>query len=183
MNNLPFVIDWKEAFSHFHKDIDLNDAQKSYLIGFLAKKGKSNAEIRSLLGIRKVYTVTHYKRAGTLLSEEELQLWNRNPTRITLGHVRAVTSLPRAKREALLRGLLTSKKSVQELVLIAKGKENGLGVDIKRFATEMGESIGRNVEISYDRIKRRGSLTLDFYSLDDLDDLSSKLGYTAQKEF
>lgn len=183
MSNLPFVTDWKEAVSYFHKSDDLNDAQKSYIIGFLAKEGKSNAEIRQLLGIQKVYTVTHYKRAGTLLSEEELQLWSRNPIRITLGHIRAVTSLPRAKREALLRGILTSRKSVQELVLIAKGKEPGLDVDIKRFAIEMGESIGRNVAISFDKVKGRGSLTLDFYSLDDLDDLSSKLGYVAQKDF
>ncbi len=77
--------------------------KKAYVVAFLSGEGRSNSQIREDLGIEKVYTVTHLKRAGTL-SEEELTLWLRNPRKITLGHVRAVAKLPFSKREKAPEG-------------------------------------------------------------------------------
>ena len=180
--HLPLVLDIKEAVDYFKNHNNLNDAQISYLVGFLAREGKSNREIRTLLGIPKVYTVTHYKRAGTLLSDDELNLWSKNSGRITLGHVRMVANMPRTEREVLLRGLLAKKKSVLELGRLAKGHRSEVDVDIKLFSIRMSESIGRPVDITFDKQTKKGKLVLGFFSLDDLEALTTLLGFAGLKE-
>lgn len=113
MNNLPLLLDAREAIDYYHQHPGMTDAEKAYVVAFLSGEGRSNSQIREDLGIEKVYTVTHLKRAGTL-SEEELTLWLRNPRKITLGHVRAVAKLPFSKREKLLRDLLHTRTPVHK---------------------------------------------------------------------
>lgn len=177
MECLPMLVDSEEAIEHFHKPGTKTDAEKAYVVGILSKEGYGNKEIREVLKIDKVYTVTHLKRAGTRLSESLLNLWHRNSEIITLGHIRAIAKFPHEKQEELLRGLLRNKKSVHEFERIAKGAEGSEDVDIKRFEQIMGEVIGRQIRIRFNPAKRTGSLTIDYFGLDDLDDIAIALGF------
>ncbi|MCG8612265.1 MAG: transcriptional regulator [Pseudomonadales bacterium] len=181
MNNLPFLIDADEAIEYYNGQKELTDAEKAYVVSILYKEGYSNKKIREALGIRKVYTVTHLKRAGTHLSESELELWHKNPTRITLGHVRAIAKLPQPKREELIRNLLTIRTPVHKFEAIAQGKPEYADADIKRYEQIMGEVLGRQIKIRFNAVKRTGSITLDFFGLDDLDDISKSMGFKAEE--
>lgn len=180
INNLPLLIDALEAIDYYTNKDNLTDAEKAYVIAILNREGYSNKAIRQALNINKVYVVTHLKRVGTSLSESELNLWHRNPDRITLGHVRAIAKLPQSKREEMLRGLLTKRTPVHEFESIAQGKSDNQDTDIKRYEQIMGEVLGRQIKIRFNAAKRSGSISLDFYSLDDLDHISQSLGFKAE---
>ncbi len=177
MKMLPILLDDQEAIRYYHETARISDAEKAYVIRILSQEGYQNKRIRDVLTIAKVYTVTHLKRVGTVLSEDELELWLNNPQKITLGHVRAVAKLPQPKRETLLRELLAKKISVHECEVIAKGQSEEKDVDVKRYAQDMEDQLGRPVSIRYNPAKCSGSLTLQFFGLDDLDDVSGLLGY------
>ncbi|MBV7403118.1 transcriptional regulator (plasmid) [Klebsiella pneumoniae] len=181
MNNLPLLLDAREAIDYYHQHPGMTDAEKAYVVAFLSGEGGSNSQIREDLGIEKVYTVTHLKRAGTL-SEEELTLWLRNPRKITLGHVRAVAKLPFSKREKLLRDLLHTRTPVHKFEAIAKGKEVDRDADIKRLETLMSDATGRPIKVRYNPAKRSGELTLGFFTLDDLDDVCKALGFDPSEQ-
>jgi ParB family chromosome partitioning protein len=180
MERLPLILDTNEAIDYFRQHPDCTDAVKSYVVAFLYGEGFKNASIRAALNIDKVYLVTHLKRAGTLLSETELELWHNNSKTITLGHVRAIARLPRAKREPLLRGLLTRRTPVSRFELLGKGEECEKDVDIKRYEEVMQNVTGRVTKIRYNNAKRSGTISLDFFSLDALDDISKALGFNAE---
>ena len=178
MQSLPFLFDAEEAIKYLLAN-QTSDAEKAFAIGLMSHSGLTNKMMRNALNIDHVYTVTHYKRAGTLLSEEELTLWHNNPKRITLGHVRAVARLSRNRRETLLRDLLIKKKSVQMFEAIANNKELNKvqNSDVQRYADLLGEHLGRNTHIDFNTRKKIGSITFDFFSLADLDNLAMKLGF------
>lgn len=180
VNQLPLLVDPDEATDYYLTHPHATDAERAYVVALMSQHGMSNAQIRHALGIPKVYTVTHLKRAGMSLSEPELLLWHRNPQRITLGHVRAIAKLPRPQRENLLRDLLTRKTPVHQLEMLAQGKDQEWDADIARYEMVMGEVIGRRVKVQYNKQKRTGSLTLDFYTLEDLDTLAKELGFNAE---
>lgn len=182
MNDFPLLFDADDAINHYISNQNRTDAELAYIVATLSKDGYKNKAIREALGIKNVYTVTHLKRAGTNLTEKELILWHKNPYRITLGHVRAIALLPQQKREELLRRLLSKKIPVHRFESIAQGKaEPNENPDIKRYEQLMSEVLGRNIAISYNPAKRSGTLTLNFYSLDDLDDVSGKLGFKSEE--
>lgn len=180
MSSLPYLIDADEAIEYYKGRSDLTDAEKAYVVAMLSKEGRSNKDIRKSLGIDKVYTVTHLKRVGTCLTESELNLWHKNPSRITLGHARAIAKLPTSKREELLRSLLTKRTPVHKFEAIAKGKVDDRDTDIKRYERIMGEVLGRQINIRFNPAKLSGSVTLDFFGLDDLDHISRCLGFKAE---
>jgi len=191
MENLPFFLDTEEAIDHYKNHHDCTDAVKSYIVGLLHTDGFKNSDIRAALEINKVYLVTHLKRAGTSLSETELTLWHNNPRAITLGHVRAIAKLPRSEREELLRSLLTGRqkgdnnKSVSKYESLANSLAKGESVEkdanIKKYEELMQATIGKVVRIKYNQAKQSGSITVDFFSLDSLDDISKSLGFDASK--
>jgi len=178
--HLPLLIDAEEAIQFYKAQPSLTDAAKAYAIGLISNDGYSNSEIREALEIDKVYAVTHLKRAGTQLSLDELELWHNNPSKNTLGHVRAIAKLNREKREPLLRNLLANKCSVAEYEAIGRGRETDKDVDIKRFEQLMSERLGRDIKIQYNKGKQYGRITLGFFTLDDLDDITEKLGYSPE---
>lgn len=180
MRDFPFLLDADDAINHFLSNQNLTDAELAYIVATLSNDGYRNKAIREALSIEKVYTVTHLKRAGTRLTEEELRLWHKNHCRITLGHVRAIALLPQKRREELLRDLLKRKIPVHKLAAVAQGKKEAhVDTDIKRYEQFMGEVLGRNVVISYNATNSSGVLALSFYSLDDLEDVSAKLGFNS----
>lgn len=180
MECLPLILDADEAIEYFHQHPDSTDAVKSYIVAFLYSEGFQNAAIRAALNIDKVYLVTHLKRAGTLLSETELELWHNNSTAITLGHVRAIARLPRTEREALLRKLLINRTPVSKFEALAKGKDDKKDVNIKRYEELMQTVTGRVTKIRFNHVKQSGTISLDFFSLDALDDISKALGFNAE---
>lgn len=180
MSNLPDFFDAEDAIEYYKGTSHLTDAERAYVVATLTNEGFSNKSIRKALGIDKVYTVTHLKRVGTQLSQTELTLWHRNPSRITLGHVRAIAKLPAKNREHLLRTLLTQRVPVHKFEALAQAKNEDRDTDIKRYERIMGEVLGRPIKIRFNPAKRSGSITLDFYGLDDLDLISRGLGFIAE---
>ena len=183
MHRLPLLLDDEEALDFFHSQARPSDPIKAHVIRVLAKEGYKNRHIREALGINKVYTVTHLLRVGIALSDDEMELWHKNPGRITLGHLRAIIKLKRNTREALIRKLLVSRTPVHQLEALAKGQNQKQDIDIEKFARTMSEVTGRPTSVRFSKRKKTGTLTLSFYNLDDLDDLCEKLGYRPQDEF
>lgn len=183
MELLPYLMDVEEAIAFYQKNPACTDATKAYVVAFLSKEGLSNRAIRAALKIEKVYTVTHLKRVGMALSNTELALWHKNPVSITLGHVRAIAKLPQQEREKMLRKLLARKTPVHQFEAIAQGKATQNNADIKRYEEAMADVLGRPVKIRYNSARQSGSLSLDFFTLEDLDLLAAALGFQAQDYF
>ena len=181
MTYLPLFMDANEALDHHMKASSLTDAERALVVGTLSKAGYTNQKIRAVLNIPHVYTVTHLARVGKSLSIDELNLWYKNPKRITLGHLRAIAKMPRPQREALMRELLTRKIAVHKFEALARDGVESVDVDIRRYEELMGDAIGRNVKISFDQAKRSGSICLGFFGLDDLDNISEMLGFKARE--
>jgi ParB family chromosome partitioning protein len=174
---LPLLVDAEDAIDYAKSNRMTNDALLAWIVATLSREGYLNRDIREVLVISEVYRVTHLKRVGLALSEDEMELWHQNPKRITLGHVRAIWKLPRKEREKMLRNLLLVKTPVSEFERIARGEGEERDCDIERFETLMGETLGRKVSIHYKKAKQTGTLTLDFFTLDDLEEVASKLGF------
>ncbi|HDZ37060.1 MAG TPA: transcriptional regulator [Marinobacter sp.] len=170
------LVDAEEAVEYANKTPNLTDAQKAHLIGFLSDEGLRNSEIREALDIDRPYTVSHLKRAARL-SENELTLWHNNPTKITLGHVRAIANFPEARRTKMLRDLLARRIPVHEYESIARGEASEIDVDIKRFQESVSEQTGHPISIRYNSRKRSGSISIQFFSLGELEDIAEQLGY------
>lgn len=183
MDLLPYFVDKEEAIDYYHAQTSKNDALKAYIVGFLSKEKMSNKNIRSALGIEQVYTVTHLKRAGTRLSEDELTLWFNNADKISLGHVRAIAKLDQVKRERLLRDLLVKRIPVQHYESLARGEKEERDVDIKRLEEQMSSQLGREIHISYSSRRKTGTISLGYYQLEDLDRIITKLGFRADSDF
>lgn len=178
---LPFLTDSQDALDFLRDTPDITDPQRAYLIAFLSREGWTNRQIRSHLGIDKVYTLTHFKRVGLALTDIEFNLWVKNPERITLGHLRVVCHLKPAIREPLLRKLLAQRQSVSKLHGLVRGQVQHSNADIKRYENQMEVVLGRAVKIQFDPARQCGKLTLDFYGLDDLDLLSTTLGFKSEE--
>ena len=179
---LPFFVDEQDAIQHY-KNEECSDAVKAYIVAYLSGRGMKNRDIRNSLGIENPYTVTHLKKAGTCLTEEQIELWNKNPRRITLGHVRALNAFKPNQREEILRNLLVRNTTGHQIRRMAKGEGGEKNADIKKYEELMSEVIGRPISIEYDSTKKNGSLNLKFFSLEELDDLSKQLGFNADDHF
>ena len=164
-----------EAIQYALTTPDAGSAQLAAIVAFLSANGLTNREIRARLNIEKVYTVTHLKRAGTALTPEEIELWHNNPTRITLGHIRAIAKLPLTSREPLLRSLLLKKQPVSNFEALAKGKQAENSADIRQFERMIGDILGRDIKVDYNPRNSCGSLLLSFYGLDDLENITAAL--------
>lgn len=196
IEDLPLILDADEAIEHLNGNV-CNDAVKSYAIGIMSKDGYTNVKIRKALGIEEVYTATHFIRAGTKLSEEELQMWNENIQMvsankqgvypITLGHIRVLAKYEKRIRTRLLSRImkeLIDEKPISIPILKKLAEENNPSAksDIKRLEDVMGEKLGREVFISFNKSKGSGMLKLKYYSPDDLDVLINLLGIQKDDE-
>lgn len=179
---LPLLIESRDALDFLQKTPNINDPQRAYVIAFLSRQGWSNRQIRSHLGIEKVYTLTHFKRVGLVLNDSEFGLWAKNPERITLGHLRTLCHLQSSAREPLLRMLLVQRVSVAKLQVKINAREHYSNADIKYYETNMENTLGRGVKIQFNANRQNGKLTLDFFGLDDLDHLATALGFTLEND-
>lgn len=181
MSRLPYLFDSQDAITYYRETPSMTDAARAYVVRTLALDGYTNSRIRETLGIEKVYTVTHLKRTGCALTEDQLRLWDKNSATITLGHVRAIAKLPSQRIEEILRKVISHKLSVRHVIDLAKGKDVEPTNDIKAFQEEVSEAIGRPVKVRYSESTCCGSIVLDFYGLDDLDNITKALGYTREE--
>ncbi|EIF42843.1 hypothetical protein DOK_11701 [gamma proteobacterium BDW918] len=178
MEILPDLSSIEEALDYWADERALGDPVAAYVAGYLKDQGMSNKESRTRMGIDKTYKMTHLRRVGCRLSRTCLEVWLNNSGRIGLGHARAISSLPLDEREGALRDLLVnSKMGVRDLEALAQGRKPEEDVDILRLETNMSEAVGFPVKVRWDKSTRRGSLTLQLYSLDDLDEVGRRLGY------
>lgn len=176
---LPFLTDINDVHRFLKQCPTPCDAHIAYLAAFLSKEGLPNREVRAILGIDKVYALTHFKRVGLSLTEDEFQLWEKNPTRITLGHLRLLAGLSPSRRHALIRHVIATGVSVARLSASLKSTSQEAISDIKQYSLSMEDALGRGVSISFDIRKQSGEITLKFYGLDDLDMIAKKLGYVS----
>lgn len=51
MNNLPLLLDAREAIDYYHQHPGMTDAEKAYVVAFLSGEGRSNSQIREDLGL------------------------------------------------------------------------------------------------------------------------------------
>lgn len=82
-----------------------------------------------------------------------------------------------------MRKLLVARTPVHEFESIARGDAQEKDVDIARFASTMSEVTGRPTDIRFNKKRKNGTITLNFYDLDDLDDLCRKLGFNPSEYF
>lgn len=179
----PLLLDSDEAIRYTQSNTYLSDAELAYAIGICSREGKPNRELREIFGIDKVYTLTHLARVGKAFSDVELALWHNNPNRITLGHMRALAKLAHSSRESLLRKLIAYPMSVATCEKIARGDNREIGSDIRRYQELMSDAIGHPVSIKYNSAQARGSITLDFFNLDELDKFAELLGFNPRDHF
>ena len=184
---IPSLFDPDDAVRLWAEDI--SDAIRAYIVNFLTVEERlSNKQIRELLNIRHVYVVTHLRLAGSI-SEDEILLWDRNCTRVTLSHMRAIACLAHAQRKNLLEKMLVKRIPSKKIELLVKDIKRGIDpdlaqdFDIKKYAEDVSETIGRPVSINFDTRKKSGEITLKFFSVDDLSNISSLLGYKDIDDF
>lgn len=177
MELLPDLTDITDALSYWMDSQPAHPAVSSYVAGYLASKKISNKESRALMEIDKVYIMTHFRRLGTSLNRTCLELWLNNPTKITMGHARAISSMKEGEREKLLRDLLVKKQSVRQMESLVNGDPGQRDADIQALERSMSEKVGYPITIKWSREKSIGALSIKFFSLDNLDDLSRRLGF------
>ena len=172
--SFPILLSEFDIINYYEQDF--SDPKKSYAIAELSQY-YTNHQIRTALNIRTASSVSYYKRAGLVLSIDELELWERNSHKITLGHIRAILNYNAVKRDSILRDILSKGLSVRQVEAIAKHSHSSTNSDIEKYASEMSEHLGCSVDITYNPNKQTGVLSVSFFSLDDLTDKAEKLGY------
>ena len=177
MELLPDLVSVDDALSYLKDMQPSHDAVSAYVAGYLSSKKISNKECRKLMGVKQVYKMTHLRRIGSFMSRTCLELWLNNPHTIGMGHMRAIASMPLSQHEDTLRSILARGLSVRQLEGMARGDAQILDHEIKLFQEKMGEAIGYPVGVKWIKESNRGTLSIKFFSLNDLDELARRLGY------
>ncbi len=180
--SLPTFANADDAIIYYRAQQKPNSAVSAYVVASLSRFGMRNREIRAALNISRHYVVSHLKQAGLALSRELIELWNKNSDTLTLRHVRLIARQPVERREELIRTVLERRLSIRKLAAHINDKKS-IDPNIARFAQLMSESIGRPVTLEYDSDKQTGTLSLRFFSLDDLDLLARRLGFDPSEHF
>ncbi len=58
MNNLPLLLDAREAIDYYHQHPDMTDAEKAYVVAFLSGEGAQTVRSERNWGLRR-YTRLH----------------------------------------------------------------------------------------------------------------------------
>ena len=185
MERLPIFTDATEAIEFFEATPTSwsSNLMKAWVVRHLVEDGYANADLRDALKIRKKYVATHLIRVGKSVSLEEFQRWAQYPLSITFGHMRAIASLPYPTRRDLLKLLLKTKTTVSQLEKIARGKKLDNETDIRKLERDISDHTGQPTRIRFNHKKKSGSITVDFFSLDEFDFLCEKLGYKPSDDF
>lgn len=115
--------------------------------------------------------------------EPEIQEALQNGT-ITEGHGRALLMVTNpAQRETLFKKMATSKMSVRQAedaarALLFPTKKTGKRAkpaEVASFENDLQSALGTKVEVKYGRNMKKGTLVIHYHSLDELDNIASRL--------
>ena len=115
--------------------------------------------------------------------EPEIQEALQNGT-ITEGHGRALLMVTNpTQRTALFKKMATSKMSVRQaenaaralLFPTKKGGKKAKPAEVASFESELQSALGTKVEVKYGRNMKKGTLIIHYHSLDELDNIASRL--------
>jgi len=159
--------------------VDLNPLEIAYALKRLIEEYKlSQEDLANEIG-KKRSTVANYLRLLTLPPAIQTSLKN---DLITMGHAKAILSLSKVDQQMILHDwILRNNLSVRETEEAAKKIENPNPIKAKEISPFI-EHLTKKVEERFGvkavirENKGEGSVTLDFYSLDDLDRLLNLMG-------
>ena len=115
--------------------------------------------------------------------EPEIQEALQNGT-ITEGHGRALLMVSNpAQRQTLFKKMATSKMSVRQAenaarALLFPAKKPAKGAkpaEVASFENDLQSALGTKVEVKYGRNMKKGTLVIHYHSLDELDNIASRL--------
>lgn len=115
--------------------------------------------------------------------EPEIQEALQNGT-ITEGHGRALLMVTNpAQRETLFKKMATSKMSVRQaedaaralLFPTKKAGKRAKPAEVASFENDLQSALGTKVEVKYGRNMKKGTLVIHYHSLDELDNIASRL--------
>lgn len=115
--------------------------------------------------------------------EPEIQDALQNGT-ITEGHGRALLMVTNpTQRETLFKKMATSKMSVRQaedaaralLFPTKKAAKGAKPAEVASFENDLQSALGTKVEVKYGRNMKKGTLVIHYHSLDELDNIASRL--------
>lgn len=150
---------------------DLDPMEIAHAFKQLMSAFRLTQEELSLKVGKKRSTVANYLRLLTLPEEAQIAL---SKKALTMGHAKAILSLPNAQmqkklQEKIEKEELTVREAEQEACKAAKKEKD---CDLTALENELSEKMGRKVTIQSKK-DHSGTLTLHFYNLDDFDLLMS----------
>jgi len=160
-------------------DGQCSQAELAMAIATLSSQGYTNRQLRELTGIPHNYVISHYKKSGKL-DPVVLELWHKNPHQISLGHARALSSLPPEIQETVCRDILLKHLSVRDIEALRSGPSQAtpeIQEHLTRLGDLMSEHIGRPVQITVKPGGHAGQMILDWFDFDDFDTLCNQLGF------
>ena len=186
---LPNLLDAEDAISLF-KENNGNDSLRAYRARWLnVNLGLKNRQLCNLLGVDSQYV--SYLLSSKRLTDDEMLIWIRNSNRISLSHIRSISTLRFEQRQPLLKKLTRSHISSRAIENQVRDLKSGVPIDTEEFKTDfdldkyaetISEHIGRPTQIIYDQNKQVGTINLKFFKLDDLERVLGQLGYTQNED-
>lgn len=114
-------------------------------------------------------------------------------SKISMGHARAILSLPTDDlRRKLANRALAGRLSVREVERLVKqqlnskpekSKQKGKSPHIVDLETRLQQTLSTKVRIDTNKTGQRGRVIIDFYSLDEFDKLTEKLGLNQSETY
>lgn len=117
---------------------------------------------------KKRSTIANYLRLFQL--PEEVQKHVRSG-KLSMGHAKALLSLPKEEQCAFCKEILLRKWSVRRAELASKQKGGG-EIQLKEIRNQLEARLGTKVNVTDNKI------VIDYYSLDDLDRVLEVIGCT-----
>lgn len=162
--------------------VDLNPLEIAKGLHSLVEEFNFNQELLAKRIGKKRSTIANYLRLLTLPEPIQQSL---EKSLITMGHAKAILSLTEQEQQLLLHELIMrdhlSVRKTEEMAVnltkkqdssIEKGKKTDVHLD--HLAAYIQEKLGTKVVIQGSH--KKGRLTIDYYSLDDLDRIVKNFG-------
>jgi ParB family chromosome partitioning protein len=157
-------------------------AYKNYLSTF----SLTQAEAAERLGENRS-VIANYMRLLDLPDEIQRMLIE---GRLTMGHARAILALPTDElRRKLANRALAGRLSVREVERLVRKYLAGTGqlktppspkpAHIQDLESELSRQLGTKVAIETRKNGQRGKIIIEFYSLDEFDRITERLGLSA----
>jgi ParB family chromosome partitioning protein len=163
----------------------LNPIEEATAFAGLAKKlNLTHAQVAKRIGKSRVY-VTHAVQLLRLPEAVQLLLIDGS---IEAGHGKVLATLSAEKATELARKTAAKGLSVRVLERLVKKerprqkRQPCRDPNIMKLEETLSDHLQAPVNLDYDSKSKRGKLVLEFHSLDELDGLLSRIGYSAETD-